>query len=146
MGRSLIIDTLSAEETIAYGKQFALEVEPGAVVCLFGELGAGKTTFMKGFVSALSDTEPEEVCSPTFSYLNIYEGTALTIYHFDLYRLSSVDEFLSMGFEEYLFGDGVCCLEWSERITPILPAHTLRINLSHSGEGKRKIQYEIPEC
>lgn len=144
-----VIETTSAEATIAFGKKLAREVAVktnGVIICLFGELGAGKTTLIKGIVSELSPTDPAEVCSPTFSYLNIYEGAAQPVYHFDLYRLSCVDEFLSLGLEEYLFSSGVCCLEWSERIAPILPQMVYKVFLSHAGEDKRKIYYEISEC
>jgi tRNA threonylcarbamoyladenosine biosynthesis protein TsaE len=133
-----VIHSNSQEETIGCGKKLARDVSSGSIICLFGELGAGKTTFIKGVVSELSGVEPEQVCSPTFSYLNIYEGKC-AVYHFDLYRLSGADDFLSLGFEEYLNSTGVCCIEWSERILPILPKDTLHVTLSHNGEGRRRI-------
>lgn len=134
----------SAEETMAFGHELGKGLHPGAVVCLFGDLGAGKTTLIKGVVSALTPTPPQQVRSPTFAYLNIYAGSCL-VYHFDLYRLEDEEAFLSLGFEEYLLGEGVCCIEWSERIAALLPPHTYRVTLSHAGEEKRKIIYEIPK-
>lgn len=120
-------------------------MEAGAVICLFGDLGAGKTTLIKGIVSALTQTVPEEVCSPTFAYLNIYEGKC-PVYHFDLYRLEDEEAFLSLGFEEFLFSNGVCCIEWSERIAALLPPRTIRVTLTHVAEERREITYEIPKC
>ena len=140
-GRRIEFISQSQEETIALGQQLGSTLRPGSIVCLFGDLGAGKTTFIKGLVNALTGVEPHEVCSPTFAYLNIYEG-ATCVYHFDLYRLPDEAAFLSLGFEEYLFSSGVCCIEWSERIAKILPAHTLLITLTYGEEGERKIVYE----
>lgn len=133
--------TNSAEETVAVGRQIARLTEQYKVVCLFGDLGAGKTTLIKGLVHQLTETLPEAVCSPTFSYLAIYEGNS-PVYHFDLYRLQHIDDFLSMGFEEYLFSPGVCCLEWSERIASILPKEALQVTITHEGQDKRKICIE----
>ncbi len=135
--------TTSAEETIAWGKELAKELRPGAVVCLFGDLGAGKTTLIKGIVEAVTGNNADSVCSPTFSYLNIYPGPC-PVYHFDLYRLQDAEDFISMGFEEYLLGEGICCVEWSERIETILPSHCLKISLEYGGEEERKIHYEVP--
>jgi tRNA threonylcarbamoyladenosine biosynthesis protein TsaE len=149
MGRSRIdlppIYTRSAEETVSFGTQLGKSVKEGAIICLCGDLGAGKTTLVKGIVTALTEIGPEEVCSPTFAYLNIYEGKC-KVYHFDLYRLSGVEDFLSLGFEEYLFSNGVCCLEWGERIAPILPENALYINLKHKDRGKREITYAVSKC
>ena len=84
---------------------------------LFRRAAAGKTTFIKGLIHAAAQIASSEVQSPTFNYLNIYEGRK-TIYHFDLYRLRDRDEFLSMGFDEFFDAGGICCIEWSERIEP----------------------------
>ena len=130
--------TTSEEETIAFGCSLAHDLQPGDVVCLFGDLGAGKTTLIKGIVGFLTATHPDNVCSPTYSYLNIYPGV-VSVFHFDLYRLEDAEAFLSLGFEEYLLGQGVCCIEWSERIETILPPHTRRITMEHIGEEKRNI-------
>lgn len=100
---------------------------------------------IKGIVEALTGTSLEEVCSPTFAYLNIYEGIC-PVYHFDLYRLNRAEDFLDMGFEEYFFSRGVCCLEWSERIASILPEAVHQLTLRHAGENRREIIYEIPKC
>jgi tRNA threonylcarbamoyladenosine biosynthesis protein TsaE len=125
------------------GKEIARLLKPSMIVALFGDLGAGKTTLIKGIVHALTQRATEEVCSPTYTYLNIYEGTC-PIYHFDLYRLNHLDAFLHLGFDEYFCAGGVCCIEWSERIAPILPPHALHVNIEHMESERRKISYEIP--
>ena len=119
-----------------WGETFATRLVPGAVVALYGGLGAGKTTLIKGVVSKMAGVPPNEITSPTFTYLNIYES----IYHFDLYRLRDEGEFRALGFEEYLEAGGVCLIEWPERITSLLPAHTLALYLTHVDEHTREIR------
>jgi tRNA threonylcarbamoyladenosine biosynthesis protein TsaE len=112
-----------------------------SVISLFGELAAGKTTFIKGLVSGASQIDPSHIQSPTFTYLHIYEGQK-TVYHFDLYRLRDIDEFLSMGFDEYFESNGICCMEWSERIAPYLPSDRVSILLEHVDQNSRSITIE----
>jgi tRNA threonylcarbamoyladenosine biosynthesis protein TsaE len=126
-------------ETRAIGARIGLLLPKNSVVCFFGDLGAGKTTFIKGLASVAAQYPEEQISSPTYTYLNIYTGTS-TVYHFDLYRLHDSDEFLSMGFDEYFTDNGVCCIEWSERITPLLPEGHIRIFLSHHEEESRLIK------
>jgi tRNA threonylcarbamoyladenosine biosynthesis protein TsaE len=106
----------SPEETFELGKKLGQEAHNNAIFCLFGPLGAGKTTFIKGLVEGATKIEGKKVVSPTFVLLNIYQN----VYHFDLYRLKDENEFLALGFEEYLAGGGITCIEWSERIEKIL--------------------------
>jgi Predicted ATPase or kinase len=80
---------------------------------------------------------------PNFSYLNIYSGE-LTIYHFDLYRLKNSEDFLGMGFDEFLFSNGISCIEWSERIEDILPVDSIRIDIKATGENTREINIQSP--
>lgn len=125
------------------------------MICFFGELAAGKTTLIKGLVHGAADYDPSLVQSPTFNYLNIYEGSK-RICHFDLYRLEGPEDFFTMGFEEYLEQETICCIEWAERIRPCLyPNHVkntelklARLNilhpiftiyLTHAGDDKRQI-------
>jgi tRNA threonylcarbamoyladenosine biosynthesis protein TsaE len=133
----------SPVETQALGTQFALRLIPNSVVCFFGDLGAGKTTFIKGVAAGVSGSPENEVNSPTFTYLNIYSG-ATTLYHFDLYRLRDADEFLSMGFDEMLFAGGVCCIEWSEKIAGLLPAEFISVRMTHLTEESRQIDIMFP--
>lgn len=128
----------SAIETFELGRKLGEELTVPQVVCLFGELAAGKTTFIKGLVCGAAQIDPSNVQSPTFTYLHIYEGQK-KVYHFDLYRLRDIDEFLSMGFDEYFEADGICCIEWSERIAPYLPIDSLLIKLEHLQENQRMI-------
>lgn len=103
------------------------------MVALFGELGSGKTTFVKGLASS------ENVSSPTFNFLHIYPGP---LYHFDLYRLISEGDFLALGFQEYFNAGGICCIEWSEKIPSLLPKEAIRIYFEHAGGDKRTIAIE----
>ena len=133
------IITQSEAETRKVGFELGQKLPRGSIVCFFGNLAAGKTTFIKGLVEGASGFSQEQVNSPTFVYLNIYEGNK-TIYHFDLYRLDSSDQFIGMGFDEYLFADGISCIEWSEKIESLIPPNTLRIEMSHLGENQRRIE------
>jgi len=128
--------THSEEETLAFGEKFGKTLVPNNIVCFFGNLGAGKTTFIKGIVAAQGISH--HVNSPTFVYLNQYEGK-IPVYHFDLYRLKNADEFLSMGFDELLFAGGIACLEWSERIAELLPKDCIKIEIEHLNQNSRKI-------
>lgn len=128
----------SREETWQFGHQLGAHLKENSIVCFKGDLAAGKTTLIKGIVAAAADYPEEQVNSPTFVYLNIYEGKK-RIFHFDLYRLRGAEEFLSMGFDEMFFAGGICCIEWSERITALLPANCIHINIEHQEETTRKI-------
>ncbi|NGX50789.1 MAG: tRNA threonylcarbamoyladenosine biosynthesis protein TsaE [Chlamydiae bacterium] len=132
--------TTSADETLEVGRSIAKMLPKATPLCLFGELGAGKTTLIKGFASELTGIDPLEVNSPTFTYLNIYEGSE-TLYHFDLYRLTGSEDFLSRGFDEYF--EGVCCIEWAEKIEAILPKGRALLKIRYLGEEKREIFYEV---
>lgn len=134
----------SAAETFELGRQLGQELRAPSVVCLFGELAAGKTTFIKGLVFGAAQVDPSHVQSPTFTYLHIYEGQKI-VYHFDLYRLRDIDEFLSMGFDEYFEAGGICCIEWSERIASYLPSNRLSILLTHEKNDSRLITMSNPQ-
>ncbi len=132
----------SKDETALLAKQFATTLPKGSVVAFYGDLAAGKTTFIKSLAAFLADISENEVTSPTFVYLNIYPYKDSAIYHFDLYRLNSESEFLAMGFQEYFDSQGICLIEWSERIENLLPDSCIKITLSYIGEDKRKIEIE----
>ncbi|MGE5196250.1 MAG: tRNA (adenosine(37)-N6)-threonylcarbamoyltransferase complex ATPase subunit type 1 TsaE [Anaerolineae bacterium] len=127
----------SAEETYNCGKKLGRSLVSNSIVAFFGDLGSGKTTFVKGLGSGIG-LNPQEITSPTFTYLNIYAGSKV-LYHFDLYRLSSVDDFISMGFEDYWSAEGICCIEWSEKIRSILPIKTITICMESLCTDTRKI-------
>lgn len=126
-------------DTLSIGMEIGKRLPPNHTVCLYGDLGAGKTTLIKGIVEELTKTPAHEVNSPTFTYLNIYEGEG-TIYHFDCYRLENSKDFLERGLEEYL--DGLCLIEWPERICSLLPKNRSIININYQGKEERVITYE----
>ena len=115
-------ESFSAEETFHIGRELAQRAVPGEVLALSGDLGVGKTVFTKGFAAGLGITEP--VNSPTFTILQIYEGGRMPLYHFDVYRIEDPEEMEEVGLDEYLFGPGVCLIEWAEQIAEILPEST----------------------
>lgn len=130
----------SAEETELYGASFGRQLPVNSVVCFFGNLGAGKTTFIKGVISGVLPKIAIDVSSPTFTYLNIYRDSGVSLYHFDLYRLRDGDEFLSMGFDEMFYAGGICCIEWSERIASLLPPDVICVTMIHRNETSRIIR------
>ncbi len=131
----------SLEETHLVAKALGESLKTASCLVFFGDLGAGKTTFIKELASLLADIDPSEVVSPTFQYLNIYKGRT-TVYHFDLYRLRSSEDFLLMGFEELFTPNGVTCIEWAEKISDIIPESAISVTIRVLEEGKRSIQIE----
>lgn len=121
------IESNSAEETFALGKQCGEKAEAGQVYCLYGDLGVGKTVFIKGFAAGLGIKEP--VSSPTFTILQVYDEGRLPFYHFDVYRISDPEEMYEIGFEEYIEGEGVCFIEWANLIEELLPAQYTEIHI-----------------
>src|SRR5262249_22701423 len=131
--------THSADETYRTGKSLGESLPPGAIVALYGDLGAGKTTFIQGLAMGKGVMDDRIVSSPTFTFLNIYQGEKV-IYHFDLYRLSREEEFFAAGFDEYFTAGGICCIEWAEKISSALPPNVIHVNFSYCGEEKRHIE------
>jgi len=109
----MIFESHSAQETIKFAKKLGQAASKGDIFCLRGYLGAGKTVFCQGFAQGMGYNG--RVVSPTFTIMNEYIGGRLPVYHFDLYRLDSAEDLEGIGYEEYLFGDGVCLVEWPER-------------------------------
>lgn len=132
-------DTDSPEATRALGARLAPHLAPGDVVALYGDLGAGKTQFAKGLCSALGIPEAD-VNSPTFTIVMEHPGGTLPVYHIDAYRIEHPDELAEMGFDEYLESDGVCLIEWPERVEALLPPRTLRLRLRHRGLTQRRVE------
>lgn len=128
----------SYSETVNFAAHFASSLLLNDVVALCGELGVGKTAFVKGIARGLGALSEEIVSSPTFSYLHIYNGE-IPLYHFDLYRLHSEKEFALTGFEEYFSAGGITCIEWPEYAVAYLPKEAIYIDLSHRGTQKREI-------
>ena len=131
-------ETVAPDETVALGQQLAELIQPGDVLALYGDLGAGKTHLVKGLCAALGIPAPA-VSSPTFTLVNEYDGT-FPVYHFDAYRIERLGEFFEIGYESYFFGDGVCLVEWPERVEALVPDHAIRLRLTHLGEDRRRIE------
>ncbi|MDR0600539.1 MAG: tRNA (adenosine(37)-N6)-threonylcarbamoyltransferase complex ATPase subunit type 1 TsaE [Treponema sp.] len=126
----------SPEETARIGEETGRRLQPGSVVALGGNLGAGKTVFAKGIAKALGVRE--EVTSPTYTIISEYEGIC-PFYHMDAYRLGGDEEFALLGGEEPLYGRGICVIEWAERLRS-LPEDTLRVEITILEGGKRRIR------
>ncbi|QXD13860.1 tRNA (adenosine(37)-N6)-threonylcarbamoyltransferase complex ATPase subunit type 1 TsaE [Rhodocaloribacter litoris] len=133
-------ETASPQETQALGLRLGAVLGPGDVVALYGDLGTGKTCLVKG-IAAAHDVPPETVGSPTFTLANVYPGRDGPLYHLDAYRLRHLDELFELGIDEYLYGDGLCLVEWPQRLEPLLPEHTLRLHLTHLGRDRRRIAW-----
>ena len=136
--KSVDILSKSTDQTIKLGERLAKHLRKGDIFCLQGDLGSGKTTLIKGIAKGLKIAS-EKVTSPTFVLMNAYEGR-LPLYHFDLYRLEEIHEISSIGYEEFLYGDGVAVIEWAERLGALTPKEYLRIELAHKGEDQRLIK------
>jgi tRNA threonylcarbamoyladenosine biosynthesis protein TsaE len=131
-------ETNSAEETQRLAAAFAERLRGGECVALEGDLGAGKTQFVRGLVRGLGGNE-RTVSSPTFVLLNIYEGGKLTVYHLDAYRVSGEEDLEAIGFSELLEQGGVVVVEWASRVEGVLPEKVIRVGIEHLGESRRRI-------
>jgi len=125
------------EKTFALGGELAAELRAGDVVALVGELGAGKTQFVKGLAAGLGYAG--EVTSPSFTLLHEYAGGRVPLYHFDFYRLETARETATLSLEEYLEGDGVCVIEWAGKFPDLLPSHTRWFELAILPDDRREL-------
>lgn len=135
-----IFESKSNQDTMNIACDFSTRLKGGAVVALIGDLGAGKTAFVKGIARHFNS--PNDVVSPTYTLVNEYNGD-LKIYHFDVYRLDnpSIDE--CDWIDEYLFGNGICVIEWADNIKAVLPDNTIRVEINTDpakGENYREIK------
>lgn len=138
----LSIISLSVKQTEAIAAALAFYFRPGDVVALIGNLGSGKTVFVKGLALGLG-CRKKDVLSPTFVLMRQYKGKYL-LHHFDLYRLKNVHQLEEIGYEEYFYGDGITVIEWADRIEPALPKEYLRIEFRIKDANKRRIEF-IPQ-
>jgi tRNA threonylcarbamoyladenosine biosynthesis protein TsaE len=127
----------SAAETLEAGAACARIAAAGDVFGLTGDLGAGKTQFVKGFVAAIGSSA--QVTSPTFTLVHEYGDGRCPIYHFDFYRLDSSDAVVRLGFDEYIYGDGICIIEWADRFPQLLPPNARIILIAVQSETERVI-------
>ena len=140
MKNTLTITTASPAETITLGGKIAKWLNPGDIICLSGNLGSGKTTLAKGIAKGLN-IDPVKVNSPTFVIMTAYEGR-LPLYHFDLYRLNKMQEMGVIGYDEFLYGEGVSLIEWGERLEKLFPKEFLNVKIVQSGELERQFCFE----
>ena len=132
----------SVEDTIAAGARYAGEARAGDVFALTGDLGAGKTQFVKGFVGGMES--PAKVTSPTFVLIHEYTGGRLPIYHFDFYRVENRDALFRLGFDEYVFDNGVSLIEWADRYRDVIPDHAKWLSFEMREANVRAINEVMP--
>ena len=135
----LTFTTSSAEETITLGEKIGRLLKKGDIIAMQGTLAAGKTTITKGIAKALGITDT--ITSPTFCLISEYQGT-MPLYHMDVYRLDGTEDFINLGTDDMLYGDGVSIIEWSEKIMDELPASTIILRLTPQEDGSRIIEIE----
>ncbi len=139
MDNMKILESHSTEETEAFAANMAKELPPGSVLALYGDLGAGKTVFARGFARGLGITEP--ISSPTFTIVQEYPfEVGRKFFHLDLYRIDDSDAAFAFGIDEFLYDKtAMTLLEWPERIADILPPHVIKVEILHAGDETRKI-------
>ena len=128
----------SVEETEQIAAEIASKLKKGSVLALYGEMGAGKTAFVRGLVKALCPECLPLVHSPTFAIVNEYAGKEITVYHFDLYRITDEDDLYSTGYFEWLGGDNIVVTEWSELIESAIPETALRLKIEKGNDTERR--------
>lgn len=139
----IVKESNSREDTYRIGRELGEQAVSGQVFCFFGDLGVGKTIFSQGFAKGLG--VDDIVNSPTFTIVKEYDNGRLPLYHFDVYRIGDVDEMEEIGYNEMVYGDGVCLIEWANLIEEILPDHYQKITIEkdlEKGTDYRKITIE----
>ena len=121
----------SYEETQKFAEEFSKTLEAGDVLCMYGDLGVGKTAFVQGLAKGLGIDEP--ITSPTFTIVNEYSGR-LPLYHFDVYRIGDIEEMEEIGYDDYFYGNGICLIEWANLIEEILPEQIIEITIEKNLE------------
>ncbi len=135
---SVVKKTRSVHETESFAANFARSLQPGATIALSGEMGAGKTHFVRGIVAGLGGN-PNIVSSPTYVLLNIYDALPIPVYHLDAYRVTGPDDFDAIGFLELLEQNGLVIVEWPQRVLPLLPLQRIEVTLTATGSSTRII-------
>ena len=134
----MTFDSRSEAETESFAAELARTLRRGEVVALHGEMGAGKTHFVRGLVAGLGG-EARTVSSPTFVLLNVYDSTSIRVFHLDAYRVAGPQDFEAIGFPELLEQNGIVVIEWPGRVESLLPPHTTHIHLTPTGPRRRWI-------
>ena len=135
---NLKLTTNSSEETIALGEILGAMLKPGDVLAMRGTLAAGKTTITKGIAKALGVTD--NITSPTFCIISEYEGAKMPLYHMDVYRLDNAEDFINLGVDDLIYGNGVSIIEWSEKIQSELPKKTITVQITPNEDSTRTIE------
>lgn len=135
---NLKFTTHSSEETIALGEILGAMLKPGDVLAMRGTLAAGKTTITKGIAKALGVTD--NITSPTFCIISEYEGAKMPLYHMDVYRLDNAEDFINLGVDDLIYGNGVSIIEWSEKIQSELPKKTITVQITPNEDNTRTIE------
>ncbi len=133
----------SESETEAIAAEFAQTLRGGECIALHGDMGAGKTHFVRGLVRGLGGAE-RSVSSPTYVLLNVYDTGRLKVFHLDAYRVAGADDFEAIGFVELLEQGGVVAVEWPERVTELLPSRSISVTLGPTGKNARRIEIVHP--
>lgn len=142
-GYHLRVRSASPEATMLIGERLGQVLKPGDVVCLYGELGAGKTIFIKGLARGLGVGQQERVRSPTFALIHQYRGR-IPLYHFDLFRLGRAEELLELGYKEFFYGDGAVAIEWAEKGLECLPESRIDLLMKIAGQMERELAFHFP--
>jgi len=129
----------SVKETLNLGAALAKHLEPGDIICLEGELGSGKTTLTKGIAKGLG-VSPAKVTSSSFILIRAHQDGRIPLFHFDLYRLKNSNEIALLGYEEYLYAEGVSVIEWAEKLNCLMPKERLMVKLAYGRQNKRMIK------
>ena len=137
----MVIKTENEKETSLAGERFSACLRPGDVIAMYGDLGAGKTAFIRGVARGLG--LDARVSSPTFTIVNEYLGP-VPLFHFDMYRLGSADELFEIGWEDYLERGGVCAVVWSENVEGAFGPETIRVSITKTGDHSRTIDIKFP--
>ena len=135
----MVFQTQSTSETIRIGKGIGSFLRSGDVVALAGDLGTGKTQFIKGLAAGMGVGKPTYISSPSFTLINEYPGK-VAFYHIDLFRLRSEKEAEELGLEEYFQSEGVTAIEWADKISSLLPKETLWVHIQYTGKNTRSIE------
>lgn len=136
------VTSTSVSDTLSVGRKIAENLQKGDIICLFGQLGSGKTVLTKGIASGLG-IKKNKIISPSFVLIREYAKTQakLPFYHFDLYRLKAPKDVLTLGYEEYLYGDGITVIEWADRLEYLLPREFLKVELFIKAESQRLLKF-----
>ena len=138
---NVTVETHSSDETIAFGRELAKQLAPPKLVLLRGDLGAGKTTMVKGIAAAFDAAEQEDVTSPTFTLIHEYRGPKVSVYHIDLYRIETERELATLGIDELLRDDrNVVLIEWGEKFPRFVRERDVEVAIERLGENNRRIE------